>query len=112
MSRATTVRFVAGVAQRAYGAADGDLQPGQLGAEHRPAYSSGRCTVISRWAVDRPTATRPLTVMVFEPWLRRAEKVDPLPRAEVVVLLTTLMYRPAAAGEKLILARWPRAPGL
>ena len=49
--------------------------------------------------------------MVLLPWLRRAENVVEVPRAEVVVRLAILMYFAAAAGTVVITAGRPARPG-
>ena len=59
----------------------------------------------------RPSGTRPDTVMVPEPWLRRAENVLELDDGPVVVRLTILRCRAAAAGVVVILALAPCFPG-
>jgi hypothetical protein len=73
------------------------------------AYRSGRFTVISRLP-DRPFATRPRSVIVFEPCARLAEKLVAVPFLPVVVRFFRLRYDDAAAGLVVILAFLPADP--
>ena len=92
-------------------AVDFDLELGQLGAEHRARVQLGLVDGDQPLPVDRPTGTRPRTVILFDPYARCAEKVVELPRDDVVVRLMILTYFAAAAGYVVILAFWPEPRG-
>src|SRR3954447_15715045 len=106
VSRASRVRFVAGVAPILLDPATVIFSLTSSARNTAAAYSSGLSTV-TRVLPLRPPRTRPLTVIVLLPAARRAENVVELLEDPVVVLLTILTYFAAAAGVVLILALRP-----